>query len=81
MDGTTAKSATRSTDSRLPLRLPSFLCLVLGVACVIGAALMGVIYKTETLVEWQAVQMWRVEWLLAALAAFLAGVLLKKTKP
>ena len=72
---------TRSGGSRLPLRLPSLVCLVLGVGCVIGAALMGVIYKTETLVDWQAVQVWRIEWLLAALVALLAGVLFKKTEP
>ena len=28
--------------------------------------------------DWQAIQFWRVEWLLAAVAAFAAGCLLKK---
>jgi hypothetical protein len=63
--------------SRLPLPLTSLLCFVLGIGCVIGAALMGAIYRTDTLVEWQAVQIWRIEWLLAALAALIAGLLLK----
>ena len=30
------------------------------------------------LAEFQAVQMWRIEWLLAATASFVAGILLKK---
>jgi hypothetical protein len=37
-----------------------------------------VVYKEDTLVDWQAVQAWRIEWLLAAMAALLAGILLKK---
>jgi hypothetical protein len=32
----------------------------------------------KTLVDWQAIQMYRIEWLLAATAAFVAGILLKK---
>jgi hypothetical protein len=32
----------------------------------------------KTLVEWQAIQFYRAEWLLAATAAFVAGILLKK---
>jgi hypothetical protein len=64
--------------SRLPLPLTSLLCFVLGIGCAIGAGLMGAIYRTDTLVDWQAVQIWRIEWLLAALVALLAGLLLKK---
>jgi hypothetical protein len=41
------------------------------------AALTGVIYKAHSLMEWQAIQTWRIEWLLAAAAALLAGILLK----
>jgi hypothetical protein len=32
----------------------------------------------KTLVDWQAIQFYRAEWLLAATAAFVAGILLKK---
>ncbi len=64
--------------SRPPLSLTSLLGFVLGLGCTIAAGLMGAIYRTDTLVDWQAVQIWRIEWLLAALAALLAGVLLKK---
>jgi len=30
------------------------------------------------MIDWQAVQLWRIEWLLGAVAAFVAGCLLKK---
>jgi hypothetical protein len=39
----------------------------------------GFIYKADTLVDWQAIQVWRIEWLLAGCLAMLAGILLKKT--
>ncbi len=74
------QTRTRPFPFRLPLPLTSLLCFVLGIACLAGAGLMGVIYKTDTLVDWQAVQTWRIEWLLAASAAMLAGILLKKVE-
>jgi len=50
---------------------------VIGMACVAGALLVGLL-TAKTLVDWQAIQMYRVEWLLAATAAFVLGILLKK---
>jgi hypothetical protein len=32
----------------------------------------------KNFVDWQAIQLYRVEWLLAATASFVAGILLKK---
>ena len=37
----------------------------------------GLVYTAATVLDWQAVQIWRIEWLLAAIAAFLAGILLR----
>ena len=48
------------------------------VVCVLAALFTGVVFQTASLSDWQAVQMWRVEWLLAAGVALLAGILLKK---
>jgi hypothetical protein len=56
----------------------SFIALILGCACVIAAATTGVLFSATTLLDWQAVQLWRIEWLLAAAAIFTAGLLLKK---
>lgn len=56
----------------------SLIALFLGVACVIAAAITGLLYTATTVLDWQAVQIWRIEWLLAALAVFAGGLLLKK---
>jgi hypothetical protein len=47
--------------------------------CVAGAILVGLIFTVQTTLDWQAVQVWRIEWLLGASASFLAGILLKKS--
>jgi hypothetical protein len=56
----------------------SLIALILGCACLIAAALTGFLFNATTLLDWQAVQLWRIEWLLGASAMFVAGVLLKK---
>jgi len=52
--------------------------LGLGIVCLIAALFTGFLFTATTLTDWQAVQVWRIEWLLAAAAAFLAGILLKR---
>jgi len=49
-----------------------------GVVCVAGALAVSLFFGARTVVDWQAIQLWRIEWLLAAVAAFAAGCLLKK---
>lgn len=56
----------------------SLVALVLGCACVIAAIVTGFVFTATTLLDWQAVQLWRIEWLLGAVAMFAAGFLLKK---
>ena len=57
--------------------LAAFLC---GIFCLffglIGVALM---YSVQTFADFQAVQFYRMEWLLGAVASFVAGILLKKS--
>jgi hypothetical protein len=69
----------------LALSTASFVAFIIGVACLlIGAAVVGMIYSVQTLAEFQAVQLYRIQWLLGSVAAFVAGILLKKnhdTKP
>lgn len=55
----------------------SLIAFVIGVGCVAGALLVGLL-NAKTLVDWQAIQFYRAEWLLGATAAFVAGILLKK---
>jgi hypothetical protein len=56
----------------------SLVALALGFACVIAAIVTGFVFTATTLLDWQAVQLWRIEWLLGAVAMFAAGFLLKK---
>jgi hypothetical protein len=56
----------------------SLIAFIMGLGCVVGAVAVGLIYKASNLAEFQAIQMWRMEWLLAATAAFVCGILLKK---
>jgi len=64
---------------RLELSTAAFIAFVAGIACVLAAAAVGVVFSTQRVIDWQAVQLWRIEWLLGAVAAFVAGCLLKKT--
>jgi hypothetical protein len=63
---------------RAGLSLPSFVCLAAALVFALAAVLTGVVYQQSTWVDWQAVQTWRMEWLLGAIVALLAGILLKK---
>jgi hypothetical protein len=55
----------------------SLIAFFIGLGCVAGAVAVSAFYKASNLAEFQAIQMWRMEWLLAATASFLAGILLK----
>jgi hypothetical protein len=63
---------------RLGLTMPALIAFLVGVLCVLGAVAVSVFFSARTALDWQAIQLWRVEWLLAAVAAFVAGCVLKK---
>jgi hypothetical protein len=56
----------------------ALIAFIIGMGCVVGAVGVSLFYKASNLAEFQAIQMWRIEWLLAATASFVAGILLKK---
>lgn len=60
------------------LPTPSLIAFFIGLGCVAGAVGVSLVYKPQNFVDFQAIQMWRIEWLLAATASFVAGILLKK---
>lgn len=62
----------------LGLPTASLVAFVIGVGCLICAIAVGFVFSANTILDWQAVQLWRIEWLLGAAAAFLAGLLLKR---
>jgi membrane protein DedA with SNARE-associated domain len=63
----------------LNLSAVSTVLFAAGVVCGIAAIAVGFIYSAQTLVDWQAVQVWRIEWMLSSLIAFVAALLLKST--
>lgn len=63
---------------RIGLSTASFIAFLIGAGCIAGALLVGLL-TAKTYVDWQAIQFYRAEWLLAATAAFVAGILLKKS--
>ncbi|MGD0214987.1 MAG: hypothetical protein ABSB87_17305 [Terriglobales bacterium] len=63
---------------RLGLTAPAAIAFLVGLLCVVGALAVSVFFSARTVVDWQAIQLWRIEWLLASIAAFLVGILLKK---
>ncbi len=63
--------------SRVGLSTASLIAFVIGLGCIAGALLVGLL-NAKTFIDWQAIQFYRAEWLLAATAAFVAGILLKK---
>jgi hypothetical protein len=63
----------------LGLNNASLVAFGLGLLCIVATLMVEVIYSdVKSFSDWQAIQLWRIEWLLAAAAAFVAGILLKK---
>src|SRR6266550_714070 len=68
-----------NTKEWLGLPTAALVSFAIGLFCVAGAMLVGLVFTVQTTLDWQAVQVWRIEWLLGASASFLAGILLKKS--
>jgi len=68
----------QSVKEWLGLSTASLIAFFTGLGCILAAIAVGVIYSVQNLADFQAIQLWRMEWLLGALVAFVAGILLKK---
>jgi hypothetical protein len=80
--GWTRHLEVQNIKANLGLSTVSFAAFLVGIACLLAAVMVGMIYNVQNFGDFQAVQFWRVEWLLGAVAAFVAGVLLKReTRP
>jgi len=66
--------------NRLGLSVGAMICFVVGLICIGAGVTTGFIYTASTLVDWQAIQIWRGEWLIAAGVAFVCGILLNNRK-
>lgn len=62
----------------LGLNRAAAIAFCVGILCALGALFVGLIYSAQTTLDWEAIQMWRIEWLLGALVAFVAGILLRQ---
>jgi hypothetical protein len=60
------------------LSTASLIAFLVGIGCILAAITVSIIYSVQNLADFEAIQLWRIEWLLAALAAFVAGILLKR---
>ncbi|MGH9499007.1 MAG: hypothetical protein ACRD3L_07665 [Terriglobales bacterium] len=67
----------QSVKDWLGLSLPALIAFFAGLGCILAAMTVGLIYSAQSLADFQAIQLWRLEWLVAALVAFVAGILLK----
>lgn len=64
----------------LGLSTASLIAFLIGMVCLIMAGIaVSMIYSVQTFNDFQAVQLYRMQWLLGAIAAFAAGMLLKKS--
>jgi hypothetical protein len=70
-----------SVKERLALSTASLIAFFAGLGCILAAIAVGLIYSAQNLADFQAIQLWRMQWLLAAVAAFVAGILLKRSGP
>jgi hypothetical protein len=70
-----------SLQGSFGLSLAPLAAFFLGLACALAALLAGVFSNPQTILDWQVVQSWRIEWLLASVASFVAGILLKCSSP
>ena len=61
------------------LPLPSLCAFLIGSAFVVVALAQG-LRSVQDFSDFEAIQLWRIQWMMAACAAFLAGILLKNRK-
>jgi hypothetical protein len=62
----------------LGLQTASLIAFLIGVGSLLWTLSVGLVYGVQTFSDFQAVQYFRIQGLLTAVAAFLAGILLKR---
>jgi hypothetical protein len=62
----------------LGLETASLIAFLVGVGSLLWTLSVGLVYSVQTFADFQAVQYFRIQGLLTAVAAFLAGILLKR---
>jgi hypothetical protein len=67
----------QSIKRSLGLPVPSLIGFLAGIGCLAAAVGVGRVLTTQTVTEYQALELMRIEWLLGSVASFLAGILLR----
>lgn len=70
----------QNVREKLGLPMGSLVAFLIGLGCVFAALSVRIVYTPQRLVDWQAIQLYCIQWLLGAMAAFIAGILLKKAR-
>ena len=68
-----------SVKQTLGLGVASLVAFLAGIGCLFAVLAVSVIYSAQNWADFQAIQSYRTQWLLAAVATFVAGILLKKS--
>ena len=63
----------------LGLSTASLIAFSIGLLCLLAVMGIGIVYTVQSFADFQAIQFYRMQWLLAAVAAFLAGILLNRS--
>jgi hypothetical protein len=69
---------TRSLRRWLGISGASLSAFVVGLICILVAIIGGAAYSNQAFPDFPAIMLWRMQWLVAAVAAFVAGILLKR---
>jgi hypothetical protein len=67
-----------SARRQLGLSSAALVAFLIGVFCLLASIAVGMVFAVQTTLDWQAIQLWRIEWLLGALVCFVAAILLKR---
>src|SRR5207237_839667 len=59
-----------STAAQLDLAIGPLIAFAFGIVFLMCALGVSFVFSVRTALDWQAIQLWRIEWLLAAVAAF-----------
>ena len=70
----------QNIKSWLNLPTASLIAFLFGLGCIFGALMTGMIYSAQNFSDFEAIQLWRMQWLLGSVAAFVAAILLKRSK-
>jgi hypothetical protein len=72
-------SLLKRAHATLALNTLSLIAFSAAMLCLLAAAFTSAVFQVQSVLDWQAIQAWRIQWLLAAIAALVAGLLLKRS--